>query len=129
MLALCTYNVAGYIARKLNLPSSCELCKPLCFVSKENVPSNQPAETCIEWDLGGLLYPSEPLYRLIQTLEDKLTSEFIKVKLHAKVVKEFVHGIGRVASIGCSEHSLELTQTIVKFYDESAFFSERKEPN
>ncbi|XP_042147932.1 uncharacterized protein LOC121836792, partial [Ixodes scapularis] len=110
------YYVAGYVARKRILPSSCELCKSLCLASKEDVPSNLPAETCIEWDLGGLLYPSEPLYRLIQTLEDRLTSAFSKVKLHAKVVKEIVHGIGRVPSIGCSEHSLDLTQTVVKFY-------------
>ncbi|KAM7281815.1 hypothetical protein ISCGN_001976 [Ixodes scapularis] len=110
------YYIAGYVAKKRVVPSSCGLCKSLCLLEKTNVPANLPSEACMEWDLGGLLYPSGTFYALIQTLEDRLTRTFSQLKLHTKAVKEIVQGLGQVPSVGCSEHSHVLTMAVVKFY-------------
>ncbi|KAG0410594.1 hypothetical protein HPB47_012294, partial [Ixodes persulcatus] len=110
------YYIAGYVEKQRVVPSSCGLCKSLCLLDKNNVPANLPSEACMEWDLGGLLYPSEAFYALIQTLEDRLTRTFSQLNLHTKAVKETVHGLGQVPSVGCSEHSHVLTMVVVKFY-------------
>lgn len=54
------YYIAGYVVKMIFLQSSCEPCKLLCFVNK-NVPASLPAATCVEWDLGGLLYSIQGL--------------------------------------------------------------------
>lgn len=110
------YYVAGYVARKRILGSSCEQCKTACLITKENVTPNLPADASLQWDLGGLLYPSCSLYNLIQSLEDKLTYFFSTARLHADSAAEMWGIIGQTPQVGCNEHAGALTRTVVRFY-------------
>lgn len=110
------YYIAGYVARKRILCLNCEQCKAACLVSKENVPPSLPADACLQWDLGGLVYPSHALYNLIQSLENKLTHFFSTARLHAESVADIWRKIGQVSQVGCSEHAFTLTQSVVRFY-------------
>lgn len=69
------YFIAGYVARKLILPTGCKACMDVCLVSKDKVPKDVPAEACKGWDMGGLsVVPIiSSRYSLIQTLEDRLS--------------------------------------------------------
>lgn len=111
------YYIAGYVARKHVLSTSCAACRDACLVPRDCVPKELPADASKEWDLGGLLYPSESLYRLIQALEIRLTYEFSRTRLHSKAAFSILEKVStNVPQIGCGEHCLELTKSVVRFF-------------
>ncbi|EEC14942.1 hypothetical protein IscW_ISCW021173, partial [Ixodes scapularis] len=110
------YYAAGYAARKKISTSKCEECKALCLLKQCQVPETLPAAATKEWDMGGLLYPSKELYKLILTLENKLTQVFSTCKLHAGLMVDVVSALGGLPRIGCPEHAECLTKEVTKFY-------------
>lgn len=110
------YYIAGYVARKRILSTTCDLCKAACLIAKENLTPNLPADATLQWDLGGLLYPSGALYGLIQSLENKLTDFFSTARLHAHYVADMWQKIGQTPQVGCSDHFITLTRSVVRFY-------------
>ncbi|CAN7995071.1 unnamed protein product, partial [Ixodes pacificus] len=57
------------------LASKCVDCKALCLLQQSELPPSLPA-AATKWDMGGLLYPSNQLFKLILTLENKLAQVF-----------------------------------------------------
>lgn len=111
------YYIAGYVARKRVLSTDCAACRDACLVPRDCVPEELPAHASKEWDLGGLLYPSVSLYRLIQALESRLTKEFSRTQLHSKAAFSILQKVSaNVPQIGCTEHCLELTKALVRFF-------------
>lgn len=78
--------------------------------------SNLPADACLQRDLCGLLYPSGAPYVLIQSLENKLTHFFSTARLHVHYVADMWQKIGQTPQVGCSDHFITLTQSVVRFY-------------
>ncbi|KAM7298131.1 hypothetical protein ISCGN_018756 [Ixodes scapularis] len=70
----------------------------------------------MEWDQGGLLYPSEKLYHLVMTLENHLTKAFSTSKLHASIMYEIVGSLKGLPKVGCADHCDCHTRSVVKFY-------------
>ncbi|KAG0438644.1 hypothetical protein HPB47_016929 [Ixodes persulcatus] len=85
------YYIAGYVARKRVLDTCCRLCKADCLTERSNVAQHLPADATMEWDQGGLLYPSEKLYHLVLRLKG-------------------------LPKVGCTDHCDCLTRSVVKFY-------------
>lgn len=107
------YYIAGYVARKRVLSTDCAACREGCLPCAERLP----ADASKEWDLGGLLYPSVSLYWLIQALESRLTKEFSRTQLHSKAALSILQKVSaNVPHIGCTEHCLELTKAVVRFF-------------
>ncbi|CAN8015836.1 unnamed protein product, partial [Ixodes persulcatus] len=84
---------AGYAARKNVLASKCVDCKALCLLQQSEVPPTLPAAATKEWDMGGLLYQSEQLFKLILILENKLEQVFSTFQLHAGLMVEVVSSL------------------------------------
>ncbi|CAN8019576.1 unnamed protein product, partial [Ixodes persulcatus] len=91
-------------------------CKALCLLQRSEVPPILPAAAAKEWDMGGLLYSSEQLFKLILTLENKLAQVFSTCQLHAGLMVDVASSLVGLPKIGCSEHAEVLTKDMTNFY-------------
>ncbi|KAL3182251.1 hypothetical protein MRX96_007450 [Rhipicephalus microplus] len=68
--------------------------------------------------MGGLLYPSDALEKLITKLENAFTVFFSRNKLHAESLVSFLLFLQghELEKVGCIEHGPKLTTAIIKFY-------------
>lgn len=71
--------------------------------------------------MGGLLYPSEQLFKLILRLENKLAHVFSTCQLHAGLMVEVVSSLGGLPKIGCPEHAELSPDDMPKFYRVTRF--------
>lgn len=110
------FYVAGYVARKTVLKTSCNDCFDDLLVSPENANKNLATLTKF-CDNGGLLYPSEKLFSFVEALEVTFTMWFSYNELHQDSVADLTSCLQRSRiSVGCTQHCAVLTNQITKFY-------------
>lgn len=111
-------HIAGYVARKCVVPSSCLSCTSRLLLPAQEGRHLAAAGYINHNDRGGLLYPSLELFRFITRLEDGFTNCFSAQKLHRESIMDVLQLIykGAPLQIGCTEHAKSLTPRIVGFY-------------
>ncbi|KAH8036194.1 hypothetical protein HPB51_019599 [Rhipicephalus microplus] len=111
-------HIAGYVAKRCVLPSSCPACTDCLLLSAQDGRRMPAAEFIKHIDLGGLHYPSLELLKFISRLEDVFTNCFSGRKLHSESVMDVLHMIHHASplQVGCEIHTKSLTARIVGFY-------------
>ncbi|XP_064474601.1 uncharacterized protein LOC135388758 [Ornithodoros turicata] len=110
------FYVAGYAARKGISALNCESCADL-LVSKHARDDRVDSYTR-HLDRGGLLYVSDQMCRLVETMENAFTACMSKCELHSDAVMEVSSVLqgSLLNRVGCESHQTELTNRIIKFY-------------
>lgn len=84
----------------------------------------------MQFDHGGLIYPSKAVEELVAKVEDTFTVYFSRNELHAESLLCFLHFLQgvKLKEVGCNEHGRKLTTNIIKFYALTRlhFFSKAK---
>ncbi|KAM7313645.1 hypothetical protein ISCGN_003492 [Ixodes scapularis] len=111
------FYVAGYVARKFVTKGKCEGCLSLLLMPK-GAPHPAEASVTTRMSMGGLLYPSNDLNRLVSSLEDTFTHCFSLKQLKKNSLADFSSflQLRPPALIGCDTHKRSLTNQVVKFY-------------
>lgn len=108
--------MAGYVARKFLSRSNCEKCKGSLLDSSVN--KDETCQFTVMCDKGGLLYPSQAVFKAVKQLEDIFTVHFSQEKLCSDSILDVMSLVKLQfgESIGCSQHEDSLTTELIKFY-------------
>ncbi|KAG0445442.1 hypothetical protein HPB47_015091 [Ixodes persulcatus] len=87
LLAYLTHKVGYLYLMTSRLSQDC-IERLFGIVTTSEVPPTLPAAATKEWDVGGLLYLSKQLFKLILTLENKLAQVLSTCQLHAGLMVE-----------------------------------------
>ncbi|KAG8192301.1 hypothetical protein JTE90_002123 [Oedothorax gibbosus] len=113
------YYTSGYIVRKFLKITRCEECRVLLSDKQDDTDTViEEAHYTKQFDLGGLMYPSQQLFELVCILENHFTECISTNSLHRDITFEIVEELKGTCFpfIGCKLHDKELTKKIVKFY-------------
>ncbi|XP_023225574.1 uncharacterized protein LOC111626435 [Centruroides sculpturatus] len=114
------YYISGYVVKKFLPKTSCTDCKKCLDAKSINATDIHPecAGFTKEFDKGGLIYPSMPLFYLICDIENLFTECFSFNKLHEESILDILSNLGnkKTRYVGCDIHKLALTEKIVRFY-------------
>ncbi|KAG0434342.1 hypothetical protein HPB47_019172 [Ixodes persulcatus] len=85
----------------------------------EEKPKNSPSlpeESCLQRE--GLLYPSQALKDLFETMEDGFTYCFGFKKFRANSIRDIISCLSenRLNLVGCAEHTVEVTNQVIRFF-------------
>ncbi|KAH8036984.1 hypothetical protein HPB51_008032 [Rhipicephalus microplus] len=111
------FYMAGYVARKSVASTKCAECSQQ-LLQGENDPSPAAASLTAAVDRGGLLYPSVKLNELMTTLENTFTHCFSVTEVKPDSIMDLVSflQLRKLTLVGCPDHSMSLTNKIIKFY-------------
>lgn len=111
------YYMAGYVAGKSIASTKCAECSQQLLQSKdESAPAAASLTAAVE--RGGLLYPSAKLNALVTSLENAFTHCFSVREVKSDSIMDLVSFLQftNLTLVGCPDHSLPLTNNIIKFY-------------
>lgn len=111
------YYTSGYIVRKFFRLTKCEECR-LQLSSQKNATTIEESKYTKEFDLGGLMYPSQRLFEFISSLENNFTESISTISLHRDITFDIIENMRKkkFSFVGCKLHKYELSKRIVKFY-------------
>ncbi|XP_049522179.1 uncharacterized protein LOC125944849 [Dermacentor silvarum] len=111
------YYMAGYVARKSVASTKCAECSRQ-LLQGENDSAPGAASLTAAVDRGGLLYPSAKLNELVTTLENTFTHCFSVREVKCDSIMDLVSflQLRKLTLVGCPDHSMSLTNKIMKFY-------------
>ncbi|XP_040073275.1 uncharacterized protein LOC120845796 [Ixodes scapularis] len=111
------FYIAGYVARKSIVGTKCDEC---CHELLQRKDGPAPASACLTAavDRGGLVYPSAKLNALVRSLENTFTYCFSVKQVRRESLMDLVSflQVTKLTLVGCSDHSVPLTNKIIKFY-------------
>ncbi|KAH7986023.1 hypothetical protein HPB49_026159 [Dermacentor silvarum] len=111
------YYIAGYVAKKCIAGTKCEeCCRQLLALKDGTAPDTACLTSAV--DRGGLLFPSPNLNALVTSLENTFTHCFSVHELRRESLLDLVSflQLTKLQLVGCHEHSISVTNKVIKFY-------------
>lgn len=108
--------VAGYTARQIKRVTQCSECIER-LISTDNCERDEVINVMNRYN--GLTYPSEELFKLVQSLEDAFLEVVGTLSIKDNTLHQIVERVSKIENltiVGCLHHGPEITKKVSTFY-------------